>query len=59
MENENREKPKIPVERSSCAYAYSLCVIKFLRKGEWLTQGEFERIEKVVDDYYKSMIQAG
>ena len=54
MENEVREKPRATIEKSSCSYAYSLCMIRFLRKGKWLTQEEYDRIEKVVDDYFKS-----
>ena len=54
MENEGRKEPKVPPEKSSASYAYSLCIIKFLRKGDWLTQEEYERVEKVVDSYYQS-----
>ena len=53
MENEGRKEPKVPPEKSSASYAYSLCMIKMLRKGEWLTQEQYDRIEKVIDDYYQ------
>ena len=55
MENENKEKPSVPVEKSSCAYAYSLCMIKMLKKADLLTQEQYYRIEGIIDDYYQSM----
>ena len=55
MENDERGESVVPNEKSSCAYAYSLCMIKMLKKADLLTQEQYDRIEGIIDDYYQSM----
>lgn len=50
---ENESTTSLP-PKSSCAYAYSLAVIKMLRKGGFLSDKEYFGIEKEIEKYYTS-----